>query len=427
MPARTSALDTFSPLDAASLIAVLTDVPAVAAHLGGAAGDWTALPLEGGNLNSLFVVRGTAGAVCAKQSLPYMRILGESAPMPLDRIVFERAALAAHGRIAPERIAAPLHFDARRYLMVSDFLAPHAPLRRGLLERRCFPRLAADVGDYLAKVVFFTSDLALPAAERRRRAAATAGNAGMVKFMEDLAFTEPYMAHPRNAWNRPHLDAVAAALRADFPLKAAVCRLKHAYLAHAEAHVHGDLHTDSILLTSTDTRVIDLELATYGPMGYDFGHLFGHLLLNHVAQDGHSDPEGGRVGHQDWLLATIDDIWAAFADRFADLWRTARNGDAYPPALVGDDAGESQPMQALLSRIQRQGLGYAGVEIIRRIINVGQVADLQSIPDPAQRAVLETRCIALAREMILGAEAGLSLEAACARARALRGPTAPGG
>ena len=209
----------------------------------------------------------------------------------------------------PERVAEPLHFDSALYLMVSDFLSPHVTLREGLMRRRRFPWVAAHVGDYLAKTTILTSDLAVPAADRRQRAASMAGNGGMYKFMEDLAFTEPYINHPRNAWNRPHLDVVAAGLRSDAALKAAVCRLKHAYLTQAESLAHGDLHTGSVLVTTIDSRVIDLELSGYLPMGYDLGILFGHLLINALSQDGHDDPENDRAGHQDWVLATIEGLW----------------------------------------------------------------------------------------------------------------------
>ena len=38
-----------------------------------------------------------------------------------------------------------------------------------------------------------------------------------------------------------------------------------------EALIHGDLHTGSIMVTESETRVIDPEFAFYGPMGFDVG------------------------------------------------------------------------------------------------------------------------------------------------------------
>ena len=54
-------------------------------------------------------------------------------------------------------------------------------------------------------------------------------------------------------------------MRRDTPLKLAVQELKACFLSDAEALLHGDLHTGSVLVTPADTRVIDPEFAFYGP------------------------------------------------------------------------------------------------------------------------------------------------------------------
>ncbi len=48
----------------------------------------------------------------------------------------------------------------------------------------------------------------------------------------------------------------------------------------AQALIHGDLHTGSIMVNEQDTKVIDPEFAFYGPMGFDVGTLLANLLLN---------------------------------------------------------------------------------------------------------------------------------------------------
>ena len=84
LPAQINTPPDYRPLDPDDLIAVLAEVQVVAARLGGEPRDWQTEPLLGGNLNSLHVVRGPAGAICAKQALPYLRILGEGTPMPAE-------------------------------------------------------------------------------------------------------------------------------------------------------------------------------------------------------------------------------------------------------------------------------------------------------------------------------------------------------
>ena len=60
-------------------------------------------------------------------------------------------------------------------------------------------------------------------------------------------------------------------------------QLKLKFLTSAEALVHGDLHTGSIMVTEEDTRAIDPEFAFFGPMGFDVGALIGNLLIAAIA------------------------------------------------------------------------------------------------------------------------------------------------
>lgn len=415
----------YRPLDAASVIAALAEVPRVAARLGGGPGRWRAEPLTGGNLNLMFLVEGPAGAVCAKQALPYMRMLGKAAPMPLSRIAFEHRALHAHGLHAPERVPEVLHFDAGLCLMVQARLTPHVELRQALIARQRFPDLAGQLADYLARSQFFTSDLAMSAADRRAAAAAFAGNAGMFQFLDDLAYTEPYMDHPRNRWNRPYLDDVAALLRADDGLKLKVARLKHAYMTRGEALAHGDLHTGSVMAADGDCRIIDFELAGYLPLGYDIGVLLGHLLMNYFAQAGHPDPDGARPGYQSWLLDLVAAIWTGFANRFTALWRSARTGEGYPAGLFdGPDKARASAAacSAVLADIFAYAQAVAGIEAIRRIINLGQVDDFEMIADPAERAVHERACVLFARTLVLDAGRFRTIGEITAAAAAMQAP-----
>ena len=82
----------------------------------------------------------------------------------------------------------------------------------------------------MARTLFFTSDLALPAAEKKDGIAAFSGNHALCKITEDLIFTEPYRVAEQNRWTRPWLDATAAAFREDLDLNVAVSRLKLKFL-----------------------------------------------------------------------------------------------------------------------------------------------------------------------------------------------------
>ncbi len=116
-------------------------------------------------------------------------------------------------------------------------------------------------------------------------------------------------------------------------------------------------------------------------------------------------------------------IWNAFETEFRGLWGTSRAGDAWPAGWFGDDAaGDAAALDRVLGTIRQDAVRYAGIEMIRRIIGVGQVPDLQSIEDPARRAVCEARALTFAREMVVSGTGCADVAEMVAAAANLYGP-----
>lgn len=53
--------------------------------------------------------------------------------------------------------------------------------------------------------------------------------------------------------------------------------MKEKFMTQAQALVHGDLHTGSIMINQTETYVIDPEFAFYAPIGFDVGAVIASL------------------------------------------------------------------------------------------------------------------------------------------------------
>ena len=66
-------------------------------------------------------------------------------------------------------------------------------------------------------------------------------------------------------------------------------------------------------------------------------------------------------------------------------------------------------------------LGFAGAKMIRRILGLAHVEDLDSIADPELRARCEAKALRLARELVLGARGFGSLADVVGAARAIAG------
>ncbi|MCA1410195.1 S-methyl-5-thioribose kinase [Bradyrhizobium sp. NBAIM20] len=391
-------------LHEADLRDYLAGLPDIAALLGGEPASWAITEVGDGNLNLVFIVKGASGGIAVKQALPYVRLVGESWPLPLSRAHYEYLALSKQAQLAPGLVPAVLHHNEVLALTVMELLEPHIIMRRGLVAATRYPRFVEDITTFMARTLFFTSDLALSAAEKKEAIAAFAGNHALCKITEDLIFTDPYRIAEQNRWTAPYLDGLAASLREDLELHVAVSRLKLKFMANPEALIHGDLHTGSIMVTDSQTRVIDPEFAFYGPVGFDVGAVLANLLMAYFASAGHERAPGERAAFEAWVLATVEQVWTEFARKFLDLWRAGGTGDAYPVSLFAGEQGAARleaERQSHMQRLFADTVGFAAAKIIRRIFGLAHNIDFELIEDPRTRAVSEARAVRLARAMMV--------------------------
>ncbi|MBP7252999.1 MAG: S-methyl-5-thioribose kinase [Alphaproteobacteria bacterium] len=387
----------------------LAEQPGIAAKLGGNAAQWRAREVGDGNLNLVFIVEGAAEAVVVKQALPYVRLVGESWPLPLSRAHFEHLALQEQSQWAAAYVPKIYAHDDVMALTVMEYLAPHIILRKGLVRGNEYPHMAEHLGKFLAQMLFHTSNLYLPAAVKKEKVAAYLANTAMCKISEDLIFDEPYFNAPMNRHTSPYLDSVAQSFKGDTELKRAVQEMKWRFLNHAEALLHGDLHTGSVMVTETDTRSIDPEFAFYGPMGFDVGAILANLWMAFFAQPGHASAGDDRNAYATWILLQSETVWRVFAQEFTRLAleRNANHpgGDVVHHRLSADCAAlKLKALEDRLGTIWQDSLGFAACKIIRRILGLAHIEDFEAIEDLALRATCEQRALTFARDVLLHRE-----------------------
>lgn len=390
-------------LEPDSLPTLLDGIDGIQPLLGGRPGDWHVREVGDGNLNLVFLVDGPSGSVCVKQALPYVRVAGPSWPMPPERAFFENAYYQWVAPHVGARVPRIHHYDPELYCIVMERLSPHIILRQGLIAGNRYPTVARDVGDYIARACFFTSDFALAFERKMQGIASFARNTPLMRITVDLVFADPYVASPRNRHTSPQLDGLVADLRRDAALKVAVCRCGRQFLNEPQALLHGDLHSGSVMVTAGDSRVIDPEFAFFGPIGFDLGAFFGNLLLSWYSQPGHATAADGRGAQQEWILAQAEEFWRAFRATFLTLWDSSGTGDAFPPALFAGDeeaAALRSARAAFLDQVFADMLGFAGCKMIRRILGFAHVLDFEGIADTGRRATCEAGALALARLLL---------------------------
>ena len=304
-----------------------------------------------------------------------------------------------------------------------ELLEPHIIMRKGLVAGDCYPRFVRTYHNLLARTLFLSPTWRWWLLQKKEGIAAFAGNHALCKITEDLIFTDPYFQAEQNRWTSPWLDATAAAIREDLDLHVAISRLKLKFMARPEALIHGDLHTGSIMVTESETLVIDPEFAFYGPMGFDVGAVLGNLIMSYLASAGHERSPEERRSFEAWMLETIETVWAEFSRKFVELWRAEAKGDAYPAALFSGRAGAARleaERQTHMERLFRDTVGFSAAKIIRRILGLAHNIDFEWIEDPRLRAICEARSLRLARAMMLDAPSFRTISAVTKAARQLR-------
>jgi len=397
----------YKPQTAETLGSYLGSIVPLRDRLGGDPATWRIEEVGDGNLNLVFKVYGGKAGVAVKQALPYVRLVGEAWPLPLSRAHYEHMALSEQARLSPGLTPEIFHYDETQALMVMELLEPHIIMRHGMIGARRYPLFAEAISSFMANSLYFTSDLALPADKKKAMIAAFAGNTALCKITEDLIFTDPYRIAKLNRWTSPELDGYAAQWREDGDLKVAISRLKLKFLSEAQAMLHGDLHTGSVMLTETDTRVIDPEFAFMGPMGFDTGAVIANFLLSYFSQDGHEERPGARDAYRDWILETIETIWMLFDRKFRENWIAHPTGDAYPPDLFQGPLGAERlaaERNAYMQALWNDTVGFAAAKMIRRILGLAHNIDLDWIKDQKRRAACEARALLLARDMMVNPE-----------------------
>jgi 5-methylthioribose kinase len=394
---------TYRILDTDAVPAFVGSLPEIRVLLGGRPESWRVHEVGDGNLNLIFLVHGSDGSVCVKQALPYVRAAGASWPMTLERAFFEASYYAAVAPCVGGLIPRIYHYDPELYCTVMECLSPHIILRRGLIAGRRYPNVARDIGEYIARASFFTSDLARPFEHKMDGMALFARNKALLRITVDLVFCDPYRFNERNRHTSPHLDAIVADLRGDGRLKVAAAHFGQKFLNEVQSLVHGDLHSGSVMVTEGDTRVIDPEFAFYGPIGFDLGAFLGNLLLSWYSQPGHASPQDNRIAYQHWILEQARAFWESFRRSFLQLWAENACGDVLPVSMFArseDTATLEAARSAFVDRLFADMLGFGACKMIRRIVGFAHVIDFDSIPDPAVRARCEASALAMARTLL---------------------------
>ena len=147
-------------------------------------------------------------------------------------------------------------------------------------------------------------------------------------------------------------------------------------------------------------------------MGFDTGLLLANLLMSYFSQPGHPSSSSETLDAAEqyaiWLSGEIVKLFETFEQTFVSLWKHHHNDHLVSTGYAYEGGGFDNNPQLLDSAISKwmselwlDTLGFAGIELIRRIVGIAHVADLKDIPDENIRGECEKRCLSFARVLML--------------------------
>ena len=316
-----------------------------------------------GNLNTVYRVSDaaqSARSVILKHAPPYIKILGPEYPLSIERLTYESRALDIYNQFASGNAPELYYFDAETAVIAMEDLRDAQVLRADLIAGKVDTGIAEQIGRFMGTIHSrtYVENLDSTTVQQYRQQFA---NTTMQSITADYVFTFPYTEHETNFWT-PGLERDVQRLKADTDFLQHTADLKQIFLTAQQAVTHGDLHTGSVLVQNNTAKVIDAEFAFYGPVGFDLGLYWANYLLSYFS-------------HQD-----TPDVQAALKTAIAKTWH------AYTLEFrTVDGTLKAQTLQ----QIFHEAVGFAGLEMLRRLIGAAHVRDIEGIADIPKKLSVE--------------------------------------
>ena len=346
-----------------------------------------------GNINYVFRVtdEDTGKSVIVKQAGLKTRIepdLGVST----DRGRIEARILKIQNQYAPGLVPEIYLYDEIMCAMIMEDMTGHTMMREGLLHHETYPLFADHISTFMANCLLRTSDLIMDHKEKKELVKEFI-NPDLCGITEDLVYMEPYTdCFQRNHVFPPNGDFIRKELYEDELLRLEAAKLKFEFMNHAQALIHGDLHTGSVFINQELTYVFDPEFAFVGPMGYDIGNVIANLLFAWCNGDAQIADPNKREEFCSWCLDSIADTVDLFVQKYDEIF------DQY----VTERMAKTPGFKAwYLAGILSDTAGAAGTEGIRRINGMANVKDITSISEDGKRARAERIVVTFSKDCIL--------------------------
>lgn len=340
-----------------------------------------------GNINYVFKVweEATGKSVIIKQADKFLRSSGR--PLDVYRNKIEAKILMIEGKLAKEFVPKVFYYDENMCALSMEDISQYKNLRTELMQGKRFTCLPDYISTFLANTLLPTTDLVISPATKKEYVKLFT-NIELCDISEDLVFTEPYYNYKgRNIILDENKSFVEKFLYNNERLKKEVAILRDKFMNQSQALIHGDLHSGSIFINQDGLKVIDPEFAFYGPIGYDVGNVIGNLFFA-WANKHYTDSDNEEFFS--WISSTIEETINLFLNKFSKKYDELVTFNLYNKYFKED----------YIKKVLSDSFGYAGTEIIRRVVGDSKVIEITSVEDINKRIPMERSLIKMGITLI---------------------------
>jgi len=347
-----------------------------------------------GNLNLVYSITDRddpENTILIKQALPHLRVV-EEWKLIKERLEFEAKYYQVVDELGVGFIPEFYGYDDAMCVIMMENLNNHIILRKGITEGKIYPDAGKDVGLFLGKMLYQTSDFHMDYFHKVKETIRFS-NPHLCDLTHLAIFTGPFTPGKAGALPleiNPLINSQVLSYRDDQELKTSVMAMKYDFMTKAQALLHGDLHSGSLMVNENETRIIDPEFCFFGPMGFDLGLIIGSIFLNYATQFAHISDFGKRREYQSYLMNVVKDIWVTFTQEFETQW-----------SAEADILCTPQFRRNFIREILRDMAGYAGSKMLRRVMRGTNLVDFLAIKDDGKRAEAISLNLEIGKNFIL--------------------------
>lgn len=274
-----------------------------------------------GYINFVYRVSDGKWKLILKQARKEGRV-AELKDMSLDRAALEYDYMKLGHVIVPQYLPKLYFYDEENLAFAVEDIS-HLKIARFQLNKSImFPKMAAQIAEYLAKMHFYTSDYYLDTATFRKLQIRFM-NSKMRSVFDDMAFGNRDVDGTGKMGFE--LDPDYADYIRDLVFDPRVVleryKLRDLFMRKAEVLLHGDFHTSNVFVDQEDLKVIDMEYAFFGPAAYDLGYQESHLLSQFACGAFRPFPsEQERWNFVSYTAATMQHLFDEYCRVFFACW-----------------------------------------------------------------------------------------------------------